>query len=159
MVTARPRRILFPVDQSDHCKRAIQWYFDKFAQKSDKIYLLHVAEPHFAKNVHCDMTADYTTELQNTMNHSVELGKQVGDSMQALFKSHGLSSQFLMYLSNKPGEQTVRVAEDKLVDMIIIGNRGVSTLRRTMFGSVSDHVIHHANIPVIIVPPPQSISN
>ncbi|KAF8569834.1 hypothetical protein P879_02843 [Paragonimus westermani] len=159
MATTRPRRILFPVDESDHCKRAIQWYFDKFALKNDKIYLLHVAEPQFAKNVHYDVAADYTTELQNTMNHSVELGQQVGDSVQALFKSHGLSSQFLMYLSNKPGEQTVRVAEDKLVDMIIIGNRGMSTLRRTVFGSVSDYVIHHANIPVIIVPPPQPISH
>ncbi|KAF5394444.1 hypothetical protein PHET_11504 [Paragonimus heterotremus] len=103
--------------------------------------------------------ADYTTELENTMNHSMELGRQVGESMQALFKSHEMSSQFLMHISNKPGEQIVRVAEDKLVDMIIIGNRGVSTLRRTVFGSVSDYVIHHANIPVIIVPPPQPISN
>jgi nucleotide-binding universal stress UspA family protein len=34
--------------------------------------------------------------------------------------------------------------------MIITGTRGMGTVRRTLLGSVSDHVLHHSHVPVII---------
>ena len=34
-----------------------------------------------------------------------------------------------------------------------MGSRGLNTLRRTFMGSVSDYVLHHVHVPVMIVPP------
>ena len=34
--------------------------------------------------------------------------------------------------------------------MIVMGTRGLGTVRRTILGSVSDYVLHHAHCPVII---------
>ena len=52
-----------------------------------------------------------------------------------------------------PGEQVVRVAEDEGADFIITGSRGLGTFRRTLLGSVSDFIVHHATVPVFICKP------
>ena len=36
-----------------------------------------------------------------------------------------------------------------------MGTRGLSTIRRTVLGSVSDYVLHHTTIPVAVVPTPE----
>lgn len=52
-----------------------------------------------------------------------------------------------------PGEAICEVARDEQVTCILLGNRGLGAFRRRILGSVSDHVVHHSKIPVIIVPP------
>ena len=47
-----------------------------------------------------------------------------------------------------------KLAEDENAQFIIMGSRGVGTLRRTFLGSVSDYIVHHSHIPVAVVPPP-----
>ena len=34
--------------------------------------------------------------------------------------------------------------------LLISGTRGMGTIRRTILGSVSDHVVHHAHCPVLV---------
>ena len=52
----------------------------------------------------------------------------------------------------KPGETIHKIAEQEKVTVIVMGGRGLSTLRRTLLGGVSDYVIKHSQIPVIFVP-------
>ena len=37
----------------------------------------------------------------------------------------------------------------------ISGTRGMGLVKRTVVGSISDYVIHHSHVPVLIVPPPK----
>ena len=50
----------------------------------------------------------------------------------------------------KPGEAIIEAANAEDVDLIVVGGRGHSVLRRTILGSVSDYVIHHSHKPVIV---------
>ena len=44
----------------------------------------------------------------------------------------------------------MKAAEEKNVGMIICGSRGQGFIRRTVLGSISDYILHHARMPVII---------
>ena len=55
-------------------------------------------------------------------------------------------------MGGKPGEAICELAKEKHVQIIVMGSRGLGAIRRTILGSVSDYVLHHAHIPVIIYP-------
>ncbi len=50
----------------------------------------------------------------------------------------------------KPGSVITRAAEEEDAGMIIMGTRGMGTVRRTILGSVSDYVVHHSHCPVVV---------
>ncbi|MEM2981913.1 MAG: universal stress protein, partial [Candidatus Bathyarchaeia archaeon] len=45
----------------------------------------------------------------------------------------------------------VNIAKEEKTDLIIIGSRGLSGVKRFLLGSVSNRVSHHAPCPVLIV--------
>ena len=50
--------------------------------------------------------------------------------------------------AKSPGDAILKTAEEEECDLIVIGCRGRSTLRRTILGTVSDYIVHHASVPV-----------
>ena len=49
-----------------------------------------------------------------------------------------------------PAEAIISLAEREKFDLIILGSRGYSQLRRLIVGSVADKVMEHAPCPVLI---------
>jgi nucleotide-binding universal stress UspA family protein len=47
-------------------------------------------------------------------------------------------------------EEVVDLAEQLEVDLIVVGTRGRSVIRRALMGSVSDSVVRHARCPVVV---------
>lgn len=62
---------------------------------------------------------------------------------------------YCMTAQDSIGHTICQVAKDNHASSIIIGQRGLGAIRRTLLGSVSDYVIHHAHIPTIVVPTSQ----
>ena len=58
---------------------------------------------------------------------------------------------FLMEVSSKPGHAIVQAAEEEEAGLVVMGTRGMGKICRTILGSVSDYVVHHAKCPVVIV--------
>lgn len=49
------------------------------------------------------------------------------------------------------GETICEVAKEREVDVIVIGSHGAGQTKGLLFGSVSQHVVHHAHCPVLVV--------
>ena len=47
----------------------------------------------------------------------------------------------------------VDAAENANVDAIVCGTRGLGGLQGALLGSVSKELLHHAHVPVVVVPP------
>ena len=52
----------------------------------------------------------------------------------------------------KPGEVICQHAKENNALLIVMGSRGNNVIRRTLVGSVSHYVLHHTDIPVMVVP-------
>ncbi|MFC4111148.1 universal stress protein [Nonomuraea zeae] len=50
----------------------------------------------------------------------------------------------------------VDVADEIDASLIVTGSRGLAGVRSVLLGSVSNHVLHHAHRPTLIVPPPKA---
>lgn len=51
----------------------------------------------------------------------------------------------------RPVQQICAIAVEQDAHLIVVGSHGWGALRRTMFGSVSTGVLHHARQPVLVV--------
>lgn len=51
----------------------------------------------------------------------------------------------------EPGPEVAQIAEDGGFDLIVIGSGARNTLRRRLFGSVTDKVLDRSLLPVLIV--------
>lgn len=50
-----------------------------------------------------------------------------------------------------PGYTITKYAKDKKFDIIVIGARGRGSIKEIFFGSISNYVLHKANMPVLII--------
>jgi len=50
-----------------------------------------------------------------------------------------------------PATEIVRVAADEGFDVIVVGSHGSGFVKRVLLGSVSQHLLHHAPCPVLVV--------
>jgi nucleotide-binding universal stress UspA family protein len=53
-----------------------------------------------------------------------------------------------------PAAEIRRVAEDEGFDVIVVGSHGSGFVKRVLLGSVSQHLLHHAPCPVLVVRTP-----
>jgi nucleotide-binding universal stress UspA family protein len=68
-------------------------------------------------------------------------------------KAHGKSGVTIKTLSvsGDPADMICEVAEREGVDLIVIGNKGMTGAKRFLLGSVPNQVSHHAPCNVLIV--------
>ena len=50
-----------------------------------------------------------------------------------------------------PGEAILDAATEGGVDLIVMSSHGRGGIRRIVFGSVTDHVVRHAAVPVLVI--------
>ena len=57
-----------------------------------------------------------------------------------------------LLLAGAAGEAIVRAAADGGFDAVVLATRSRSGLARAVLGSVAEHVVRHASVPVVVVP-------
>jgi nucleotide-binding universal stress UspA family protein len=77
-----------------------------------------------------------------------EVGLQI--LKQASTKMEGIEFEQKL-LSGDPANVIIQTAKQYDVDLIAMSSGGRGTLRDFFLGSVSDHVLHHATLPVLLV--------
>jgi nucleotide-binding universal stress UspA family protein len=123
--------ILVPIDGTAREHKAFE-YASRIAKLANaKVTLLHVQEQHILK-LRPEIEAFGTQILKNAAN------------------TIGVSTEQKL-VSGDPAKAIIQTAEQEDTDLIIITSGGSGSFRHILLGSVSDHVLSHATVPVLLV--------
>jgi nucleotide-binding universal stress UspA family protein len=141
------RRLLVPIDFSPHSEQALRYAValaDKFGAE---LFLLHVFQ---------DLTI-YQTEVvsgappimppveQLTASARGEMARLVRDKQLHRFATH------TEIVEGGPVEEIVDYAQEKNIDLIVMGTHGRGWLAHALLGSVAEKVVRKAPCPVLTV--------
>jgi nucleotide-binding universal stress UspA family protein len=142
------RRILFPVDLSETSSKLVP-YVQAMATKFDaKIYLIFVAR-----------VFDYFTNVYVPHPSISQFEKEIIDGAEKRLYEFR-DEQFKDYAETKTAvvageawEEIINYAQDKGIDLIIMGTHGRKGLDKVIFGSVAERVIKTSPVPVLVINP------
>lgn len=72
--------------------------------------------------------------------------------IQELVKIFDTIEYSMTTLEGDPMEEIIRFVTDNTADLLIVGTHGRTGLDHWITGSVAEHVIRHATIPVLVIP-------
>ncbi|CAD5126087.1 DgyrCDS14255 [Dimorphilus gyrociliatus] len=145
-------KVIVAVDASAHSKNAVEYYARHVHKPGYKIYMLHCIE------VPTDITSaqkQFMTpaSVENLYKEEKEKTKTLDDQLKNLLIDCKVPEGDIKFIDKcglKPGEIIVSAAKEYNATMIAMGTRGMGKIRRTILGSVSDYVVHHAHCPVLV---------
>ncbi|UCD88236.1 MAG: universal stress protein [Desulfobacterales bacterium] len=142
------KNILFPIDFSE-CSEKVFPYARDTAQAFDaRLHLLFVA-----RDISYLTTIDVPRDL--LMNTVAEIAKAGEDHMEMFVDKNlgAIVDHETKVVTGSPAEEILKFADQQDIDLIIMGTHGRKGLERTLMGSVADHVIKNAAVPVLTINP------
>ncbi|KER31679.1 hypothetical protein T265_02182 [Opisthorchis viverrini] len=125
-----PRRIILPIDNSEHSKRAIDWYFANVQRENDFLLFVHVVEP-TRNNSSVGVAIESAPSLLGTVlrvsEESVKEGKQICREAMQKASAHDVKGQSFLYVDTKPAAAILRAISELKGDLVIIGSRGIGS--------------------------------
>ncbi len=140
-------KILLPVDGSDLSLKAVRLAVSLLQQGlSGSLVLANVQEP---ATLYEMVVAPDGEMLQRV---STAAGVDTLEKAEALLMEEGVVYEREI-ATGDPAHTIVDIGERFGCDMIVMGARGISAMRSALLGSVSNEVLHAAQVPVVIVKP------
>lgn len=144
------KKILVPLDGSALAELALP-YAREIAKNNDaEIMLAYVEEDYTARyypyamdmSILMEVAESTRAEMNNALQKKAEL------LMEAGFKAH-----VVIMKSRNPAEAILEYVDQKNIDLIIITTHGYTGMTRFFIGSVTDRIVNHAKVPVMVIRP------
>lgn len=147
------RVVMVAIDASPGAKYAFNWYLKHIWSREDLVLLAHVPETPYLANLSFKKGAPTlpTEDWVKTMKNLNEKTRKLQEEYEVDCVKRKIKFKFVGETAKNPGEELCRVATDEEADMIVIGSRGLSALKRAMIGSVSEYVVRNSGMPCIVV--------
>ncbi|XP_075254594.1 uncharacterized protein LOC142346007 [Convolutriloba macropyga] len=149
MTSSTQRRVLIAIDGSRNADYAFEYYCKHIHYSTDTLFLFHFMDP-----------VSMSSDLEESLRELYDIKEAYMDGLQRIFvskasKYHINKDRLHFHFTcdpPEPGKAICSAAKNSESHLVIMGCRGLSKLKKALIGSVSDHVIRHAGVPVLTVP-------
>lgn len=146
--------ILVAVDGSEHSDRAVSVAAKLAARLGSELVLINVISPMMI--AHVPQGIEVFNEIEHASATEQELfrkaAEQILRSAESMARRHGAERIKSAVEYGSPAKIVVEKAKDVGAGLIVLGTRGLGATASLLLGSVSHRVVHHADIPVLLVP-------
>ena len=141
------KRILVPIDGSNCSVRAAKYAIEVATLQKAQIFCIHVIAslPYgygVAGSAIDEYFEDAEKQAQSWFNSIIEMAKKkdINDVKADIFTdAKSITGAIIDYASSKS------------IDLVIIGTKGRTGLKRLLLGSVAHGIVQHAHCPVLLV--------
>jgi len=138
MVLGLFRRIVVGYDGSEHSRRALDAAVDPAKMYGAVVHVITVID---IASLSSDSAAvGIVREAVNQIS---------SEASERLSRDNVDYSVYIR--QGDPGDEIIKLAEEIKADLIIVGSRGLSKLKRIFLGSVSQKVVSRSRVPVLVV--------
>ncbi len=139
---SKERAILVAYDGSEIARRAVYWAIQLAKALDAKLYVLYVV------NVPPEVRAFLTAGT--ILNEALKSGMKILEQVKPELDKEGIRYELVVEIGD-PGEKIVEFADKINADLIVMGHRGLSGIKKLLVGSVCDKVIKCSSKPVLVV--------
>src|SRR5690554_1599065 len=140
------KKILVAVDGSDHAYKALKKAKEIGIRYNSEIIILYVisslrnCQPYVLDQI-------YETKINKNL---LDQGKKILEESIKIYEDYPTKVTTFIKCGDLAREITEKTKKDNC-DLIVMGSRGLNTFSRAMLGSISNKVLNHSHISVLIV--------
>lgn len=141
------KHILVPIDGSPTAQLAVAKAIGLAQAFGSKVTAIFVIDPYPFTGVGTDFAygqAEYLNAATAQANAAIKTAK-------AVFKEAGVDVVTSVVESHTPWRGVVETAESVQADLIVMGSHGRSGLEKLVLGSVTQAVLSHTHLPLLVV--------
>jgi nucleotide-binding universal stress UspA family protein len=145
-------KVLIPVDGSPSSRNSVEKAVSTGIVNGAEVHIMTViSTPHAAPTRNPYMAAEMVTELADA---NKKFAETVLEDAKKVVSSMGEIKTAVIKEGN-PAEEILKYAEEIGSNLIVMGNRGLSTFNKVLLGSVSQKILTHSCCSVLIVKEPK----
>lgn len=142
------KKILVLVDGTENSLRALAYAVDIGKLAAGELIVMTSVKTDMKTNVE---TAPLDQELRTEANsEAVKMGNKVLGGAKNILDDSGVAVQYMLEFG-PPAAAALKAVEKIGCDTIIVGSRGLGTLKGILNESVSKKLVQEAKVPVIVI--------
>jgi nucleotide-binding universal stress UspA family protein len=134
-----PERILLPTDGSKDAVRAAEAASDLAKRCGAELHVVHVW--HDVRGFAHDFVK---RELRRQ-------GQEILDEQVKKIRASGVEVTKAYLRKGRTSNEVIALSKEIDADLLVVGSRGLGTVRRILMGSQSEEIVHHAQVPVLVL--------
>jgi nucleotide-binding universal stress UspA family protein len=143
------KKILVPLDGSKVAEQIVPYAEDLARGTGAELILFHAYQTFLGVISGEAMVTMSAEEIKEVNDHREEEAKAYLKTMTGTLREMGLTVSEVV-VSGDPADAILSYAESNGVDIISMSTHGLSGIKRWVFGSVTDKVLHAGDMPVLV---------
>jgi nucleotide-binding universal stress UspA family protein len=143
------KKILVPTDGSDLSEHAVTTAIDLARLYGAEIVAFSVTEPATLPSAEAAMEIDLGVEITRRQ----QIAQENVDKVALAAKAAGVPCKTATAFSARPDQEIIHAATENKCDLIFMASHGRRGLSRLLAGSVTQYVLAHSPIPVMVLRP------
>lgn len=142
-----PTRILLATDGSEDAELAARAATDLSTRAGAELHIIHAWQDLRPANLPAMATGEYSRAYEQDERE----GRELLDELAERLKNNGGAVKGTHLRRGRPADEIADLAQELGADLVVVGSRGLGSVKRLVVGSVSDGVVNLAACPTLVV--------
>ena len=139
-MSAFPTKILLATDGSADAVQATEAAADLASKSGSELHIVHVWHDVPSPYAH----AFVKRELRNQ-------GQEILDEQVRKIEGGGVTITQAHLKGGRTADEVIKLSDALEVGLLVVGSRGLGTVRRILMGSHSEEIVHRSHVPVLVL--------